>query len=230
MTVAQNTDLCPICGIEVEKHHSQAHSVVILSNSYRRIAQGVVAFCPQCGGTKHYKYTRNQVRFTCIWRQYENAVASAANTPHAEIPMDTATLSAFSQWLSQYPDREYEYNGVVEKLTDPYKVARPSKAKAGPVAGTPAAAAGGKQSKRAQRIAAGQVVSAPQANAPQAAAPEPIVVPDPITVPDLAPPPALDVQPVGPENAPHISLASTPAEISKEAARAARRARMAGNS
>jgi hypothetical protein len=107
---------CDGCKRSVLNHDC---GVTILSSAYRRanvvLASGgmtapIATECPDCGGPLHYKYSKNEVRFNCAWRQYETE-RSGAGYPWTGktkgIDVNATSMADFAAWYQANPQAGY---------------------------------------------------------------------------------------------------------------------------
>jgi hypothetical protein len=108
--------LCQGCGQSALNHQC---GTVIVSSAYRRanvvLASGgmtvpSVAECQDCGGPLHYKYSKNEVRFNCAWRQYETD-RDGAGYPWTKgtkgIEVNATNTADFAAWYQANPKAGY---------------------------------------------------------------------------------------------------------------------------
>lgn len=119
--------LCQGCGQSALNHQC---GTVIVSSAYRRanvvLASGGMAApmmtkCPDCGGELHYKYSKNEVRFNCAWRQYETD-RGGAGYPWTKqtkgIDVNATSMADFAGWYQANPKAGYGamHQGDAKKL------------------------------------------------------------------------------------------------------------------
>lgn len=106
--------VCQGCGQSALNHQC---GTVIVSSSYRRAnyvavnaSNGVVPIateCSDCGGPLHYKYSKNETRFSCSWRQYETDRGNTGfpwtpKTP--SIAFSEQTVMDYANWMLANPN------------------------------------------------------------------------------------------------------------------------------